>query len=88
MHTLYICCHKNLTIKFFSSQAVAANAFTGSSMLSLLKTEGFLSIGRVPQSGHLQGKGWTDSLIMYKELVSSGQQVYIYLLYFSVIRRL
>ena len=54
-----------------------ADVFSTSELVGRLRAEGFTVIGCVPNSGHLKGRGWTDSLIMFKDLKASANQVFI-----------
>ena len=45
------------------------NVFATSGLVSLLQKEGFHEIGRIPDSGTVYGKGWTDNIIFYKDFL-------------------
>ena len=45
------------------------NVFATSGLVSLLQKEDFHAIGRIPDSGRVYGKGWTDNIIFFKHFL-------------------
>ena len=55
----------------FCWQGCLTNCFiTNVESARVLEEEGFLIVGCIPDSGVLDGKGWVDSLLLYKDLSS------------------